>query len=332
MQHIVILDGTLSRLDAGMETNAGLLYKLLVAQDRDDQNVYYHPGINGTGLSKWITVAAGVGINMMICAAYSHIARHYQTGDRIYLFGFSRGAYAVRSLAGMIGRVGLLRPHALSHDRVQQAFGHYKCDDLTPHAVEFKQRYCHIHTKIEMVGVWDTVKSLGLHYPVLCRFAPMATEFHDDRLGTNIVNAFQALALDETRTAYSPILWRPVDGWHGHLEQRWFAGAHADVGGQVETYRKSRPLSNIPLVWMLEKSAACGLDLPAGWADRFPTDATAPMVGSFAGLGKLFLSRRPRHACHSPYDDLHESVLERIENLKSYRPKAEICIPHPTFA
>ncbi len=329
--HIVIMDGTLSRLDPGMETNAGLLYKLLHEQNRDDLDIYYHRGINGNGAAKWLAVAAGIGMNTMICAAYSHLSRHYRPGDRIMLFGFSRGAYAVRSLAGMIGRIGLMSAAHLSAERVKAAFDHYECDALEEAAQEFRHRYCHEGVQIEMVGVWDTVKALGLPYPLICRIAPMATEFHDHNLGPAIANAFQALALDETRTAYTPILWKHIPDWQGHAEQLWFPGAHADVGGQIEGIRKARPLSNIPLVWMLEKAEGCNLPLPDGWRARFPTDPAAPMAGSMAGLGKFFLLRQPRFACRSPFDDLHESVYQRQAALKSYAPKANICIPehHP---
>ena len=147
-----------------------------------------------------------MGINLTIYSGYAALSRHYAVGDKILLFGFSRGAYAVRSLAGMIGRIGLLKAEHMTSQRVLRAFRHYENNSKGPRAICFSRSYCHTDVKIEMVGVWDTIKALGLPYPLLNRMALMATEFHDHRLGPSIANAFQDLALDETRRAYKPIL------------------------------------------------------------------------------------------------------------------------------
>ena len=326
---MVIIDGTLSRLAESEETNAGLLYKLLSELlPRTDLLVHYLPGIQGTGFQKWLNIAAGVGINLTIRAGYSALSRSYKPGDKILLFGFSRGAYAVRSLAGMIGRIGLLRSEFMTQKRIQRAFWHYENNGNGPTAKSFKRIYCNEHVDIEMIGVWDTVKALGLPYPFLSRFAPMATEFHDHHLGPNIANAYQALAIDETRRAYSPILWQHVPGWEGEIEQLWFPGAHSDIGGNIERYLPARPLSNIPFIWMLEKAIICGLPLPENWQSRFPTDPAAKMIGTFDGLAKLFIMRAPRIACSTPFDRLHPSVKARQAALKRYTPKAIIGTPN----
>lgn len=327
-QHIVIIDGTLSRIGKGQETNAGLLYKLLQELlPRTDLNIFYHPGIQGDGWQKWLNVAAGIGINLTICAGYSAIAKRYVPGDKILLFGFSRGAYAVRSLAGMIGRIGLLKPEHVNDLRVKRAFRHYENSANTPAAKAFARAYCHRDIKIEMVGVWDTVKALGLPFPILTRFSPLATAFHDHHLGPTISNAFQALALDENRTAYKPILWKYRSGWQGRVEQLWFPGAHSDIGGHVEGYETTRPLSNIPFRWMLEKATMCGLPLPEGWQDKFPINPAAAMMGAYAGSSKFFLLRAPRKACDTPFDGMHPCVLTRQETLPDYQPRALICTP-----
>ena len=324
--HVVIIDGTLSRLVEGEETNAGLLYKLLSELlPRIDLRVTYHPGIQGSGFRKWFNIAAGVGINLSICSGYSALSRAYAPGDKILLFGFSRGAYAVRSLAGMIGRIGLLKSEHTNNRRVQRAFRHYESNLNGPRAAAFSRVYCHEDIKIEMIGVWDTVKALGLPYPILTHIAPMATEFHDHRLGPAILNAFQALAIDETRNAYKPILWQYNKDWNGNVEQLWFPGAHPDIGGQVGEFQYARPLSNIPLVWMLSKAEMCGLPLPDGWQHRYITDPACKMVDPYAGLSKLFIFRAPRQACGTPFDELHSSVEERKTVLTDYQPKAMIC-------
>ncbi len=327
--HVVIVDGTLSRLEDGQETNAGILYKLLrEVKPRTDLTVYYHPGIQGTGLSKWVKVAAGIGINLTISASYRQLSTYYNPGDRIMLFGFSRGAYSVRSLAGMITRIGLLQREHVTDRRVERAFRHYETDEVTPAARAFTRAYCHDNIKIELIGVWDTVKALGIQYPLLWRIAPMATDFHDHHLSASIANAYQALALDETRKAYEPILWDETDDFPGHAEQLWFPGAHADVGGHVASDMSARHLSNIPLVWMLERAERSGLPLPSGWQARYPADPAAPMIGNLGGMGKTFIRRARRKACMTPFDALHPSVLDRMKALPKYQPKAIIGDDH----
>ena len=328
--HVFIIDGTMSRLDEGDETNAGLLYKLLKDQGpQRDQTVSYHPGVQATGMKKWVNIAAGIGINQSILEGYATLSSRYEPGDSIMLFGFSRGAYAVRSLAGLINRVGLLRKDAATQRRIHRAFRHYEARKLSPTAQDFSRIYCHENVPIQMLGVWDTVKALGLPYPVLNRLAPMATEFHDHALGQNVANAFQALALDENRSSYAPLPWRVKDEWPGHIEQMWFAGAHPDIGGHVRGRPKARFLANIPLVWMLAKAEACGLKLPPDWEAEFPTNAAAPMAGAYSGIAKFFIARAPREPFKCSSEALHPSVLARRAALPRYRPRAKIRLPEP---
>ncbi|SET68395.1 DUF2235 domain-containing protein [Oceanicella actignis] len=326
--HVFIVDGTFSSLEPGCETNAGLTYKLLMREGPlARQLVAYHRGVYGRGLEGWVRAATGEGVNDAILQGYATLASRWRPGDRIYLFGYSRGAYAVRSLAGMIDRIGLLRRRHAIERRVRLAFEHYMGARSDSAARSFSDRFCRRDVRIEAVCVWDTVAALGLPYPILSRIHPMATEFHDHRLGRHIRNGFHALALDETRTAFAPVMWERAPGWRGRLEQVWFAGAHADVGGQVESRPAARPLANIPLVWMLERAEACGLLLPEGWREVFPTDPAAPMVGTNAGIGKLFLLRRPRRFGGANGEELHESVARRIEMVPGYRPAAEGLAP-----
>ncbi len=321
--HVFIVDGTLSSLEPGCETNAGLTYKLLSGGGAGRmQTVSYNRGVHGRGFDGWFRAATGEGINDAILQGYAALASRYQPGDRIFLFGYSRGAYAVRSLAGMIGQLGLLRRRHALERRVRRAFQYYMAETISPAARAFTHRYCRRDVPIEAICVWDTVRALGLPYPILSRIHPMATEFHDHRLGAHVRAGFHALALDETRTAYSPEKWSPAPGWTGALEQLWFPGSHADVGGMVENRPAARPLANIPLVWMLSRAESRGLVLPEGWRTRFPTDPAAPMVGTNSGIGALFLIRRRRRFETGDGEDLHESVARRMEEVAGYRPAA----------
>jgi uncharacterized protein (DUF2235 family) len=321
--HVYIIDGTMSRLVPGEETNAGQLYRLLQrVGPRSDQTVGYHPGVQSEGLGKWIRIAAGVGINLAIIEGYARLASRYRPGDRIMLFGFSRGAYAARSLAGVIGRVGLVRHEDATERSIARAFRIYESEDDGPAARAFRRRHCNEHVVIEVLGVWDTVKALGLPYPVVSRLAPMATEFHDDGLTPEVHNAFQALALDEDRVAYSPLPWVVAPDWPGRVEQMWFPGSHADIGGHVYDVPEARPLANIPFRWLVERAAECGLHLPPRWQSEVPVDPGAPAKGNRTGHARLFWDRLPRLVGECSSEAVHSSAVARMRLVPGYQPRA----------
>jgi uncharacterized protein (DUF2235 family) len=309
VDHVVILDGTMSTLLAGQETNAGLAFRLLGERvEGQRRRLYYEPGLQWEGWRNIASVAQGRGINRQIRRAYGWLASHYRPGDRIFLLGYSRGAFAVRSLAGVIDRVGLLRHDAATERNVTLAYRHYMAGPDTLAAQAFSRQQCHAHAAIEMVGVWDTVKALGLRLPLLWLLTDKQHAFHNHQLGKSVRHGFHALALDETRAVFEPVLWDCREGWEGNVEQVWFRGAHADIGGQIGASRASRPLANIPLVWMLDRAEASGLVLPEGWRDRFELDPQAPMVGTWSKWGKLFLLRRRRVIGKDRSESLHPSV------------------------
>ncbi|MFQ5438331.1 MAG: phospholipase effector Tle1 domain-containing protein, partial [Paracoccaceae bacterium] len=219
---------------------------------------------------------------------------------------------------GVIDRIGLLKAHKATESNIRQAFRYYSNGPESPQPRAFSSANCRHDVHIDMIGVWDTVKALGIQYPILWRLAPQPTDFHDERLGQTVRAGFQALALDETRTAFSPVLWKSSEDWSGHLEQAWFRGSHADVGGHIGAFAAARPLSNIPLVWMLEHAEKCGLRLPDDWRTRFPTDPNAPAHGTYRGIAKFFLSRKRRTPLSDPSEYIHESVEEHRRHLAEH--------------
>lgn len=296
----------MSTLRPGQETNAGRAFMLL--REVGHASVFYEAGVQWTDWSTTPDVALGRGINRQIRRAYGYLASRYRAGDRIFLMGYSRGAFAVRSLAGVIDMVGLLRAEAATERNIRQIYRLYQYAPDGEAAKAFAARYCHPAAPIEMVGVWDTVKALGLRLPVLWRLTEPSHKFHNDALGPSIRHGYHALAHDETRAAFAPVMWVCPPGWAGKVEQVWFRGTHGDIGGHLGGCEAARPLANIPLVWMLENLEGCGVTLPADWRGRFPCDPSAPSVGTWVGLGKLFVVRHARVVGRDPSERLHDSL------------------------
>nr|WP_245890928.1 DUF2235 domain-containing protein [Defluviimonas aquaemixtae] len=309
--HVVLLDGTLSTLDDGHETNVGLIYKLLRAQPASARlSLYYEAGVQWHMWRHTADVAMGRGINRQIRRAYGWLATRYRPGDRIFLIGYSRGAYAVRSLAGIIDQVGLLQANHATERNIRLAYRYYQRETESRFESIFRRRFCHEKAEIEMIGVFDTVKALGLRLPILWMWTEPQHEFHNHALGPIVKHGYHALALNENRAAFDPILWDTRNGeWQGRIEQMWFRGTHGDVGGQLGGFLPARTLANVPLVWMVEKAEHCGLVLPDGWRERFPTDPSAPSVGTTRGWGKLFVLRARRRVGRDPSESRHPTAM-----------------------
>ena len=304
--HVILVDGTMSVLDDGEETNVGLIYKLLAEGGEGRPiNYLYEAGNQWEDWSSTLDIIEGRGINRQIKRAYGWLASRYEPGDRIFLIGFSRGAYAVRSLAGVIDMVGLLQREHATERMIRDAYRHYKETPDSEACAEFRAAYCRDDTPIEAVAVFDTVKALGFRAPFVWKWEEVKHAFHNHHLGPSIQPGFHALALDETRAAYKPVLWETDPEWNGHVEQVWFRGSHGDVGGQLNGYNVARPLSNIALCWMLTKLERCELALPKDWRSRFPTDADAPSVGSWRGWARFFLAREERVIGADASEKLH---------------------------
>ncbi|RMD49337.1 MAG: DUF2235 domain-containing protein [Alphaproteobacteria bacterium] len=339
--HVVLIDGTMAEHSPEDPTSIGLIHELAAEAGAGGRvRLHYERGIPWRGWRHAADVAFGLGISGQICRAYRFLSEGWQPGDRIMLFGFSRGAYAVRALAGMIERVGLVRCECTDEEAVAASWELYCCrlpepgedgaaSDELARARQAEERLAgRLHppeaVAIDFLGVFDTVRALGSRLPLLGRLMPAGPRFADRRLGPLVRIARHALAIDETRLAYSPILWR-TDPGETRVIQMWFPGTHGDVGGMLGDFQPARPLANIPLVWMLGEAEAAGLPLPEGWRERLPTDPLAPSVGSWRGFGKLFLLRRRRAVGRDPSERIHESVTIRRQWLRRrHAPAGEV--------
>jgi len=319
--HVIILDGTLSSLEPLCQTNAARAYTMLYEMGAA-VSLYYEPGLQRDNWRSIRDVVTGKGINRLIRRAYGWLATRYRPGDRIFLFGYSRGAYAVRSLAGVIDLVSLLRSEHATARNIRGAYRHYANSPQSETAQAFSRQHCHAQIEIDMIGVWDTVKSLGINAPILWRLFEHLHAFHNHELSSIVKHGFQALAHDEKRVAFSPVLWSCHDDYPGRLEQVWFPGAHGDVGGQLGGYEVARPLANIPLVWMLRRAAEIGLPLPEAWEERHPRDALVPARGTWRGHGKVLMTRKKRIVGADRSERLHHSIAAR-QALKDKLTKSE---------
>lgn len=319
VDHVVLLDGTMSSLDEGEETNVGLIYKLLNEAALENRvGILYEAGNQWEDWSKTLDIIEGRGINRQIRRVYGWLASRYRPGDRIFLIGFSRGAYAARSLAGVIGEVGLLTREHASERMIHEAYKQYKEGAGEATSDAFRAAYCYDETPIEMIGVFDTVKSLGFRAPFVVRWAEVKHAFHNAELGGHVKRGFHALALDETREAFSPVLWQCPPGHKGEVVQMWFRGTHGVVGGQLNGRHEARPLSNIPLTWMIEKLVECDLPMPSDWRARFPIDPDAKSIGNWRGWAKFFLARKKRAVGRDPSEEIHASAIGRSPRAEEF--------------
>lgn len=254
---VVCSDGTWNKPDQPNPTNVVKVATTLRQADAAaiSQLLFYDPGV-GTGTFDHLRGGAfGVGLSKNIQQAYHFLVFNYEPGDELFFFGFSRGAYTVRSTVGLIRNSGLLKREYLG--KSEEAYQLYRRRDpasypASEEATRFRQQYAH-EPAVKFIGVWDTVGALGVPLPLVSKF----WEFHDVRLSRSVQYAYHALAIDERRKNFKPTLWEqhPEAPQTQVLEQVWFAGVHSDVGGGYA----SAALSDIALLWMVNKAEGCGL-------------------------------------------------------------------------
>ncbi|KAF7515769.1 hypothetical protein G7054_g14425 [Neopestalotiopsis clavispora] len=281
---ILCSDGTWLESDMGNKSVPSNVAKMARAISRngidDDGNtveqiVLYHPGL-GTGdlpFQQAIYGGLGWGLDHDVCQIYDFISNNYDPkagnghGDELFFFGFSRGAFTVRSVAGLICDIGVLSPQHMSHFpemwkqyRMNTSGGSFR---NTAWYRDHKKELGFTDIKIKVVGVWDTVGALGVpNWPLVNLSAKLGVPvnkeyaFHNTNVSKNVEYAFQALAIDEKRLTFSPTLWHKTENSPAkELQQCWFPGVHGNIGGQAEFWRDFGDYEEIgdnTFAWMVD--------------------------------------------------------------------------------
>ena len=283
---------------------------------------WYDQGVGTHWYDRFIGGAIGAGLELNIVQGYEFLAKEYDEGDEVYVLGFSRGAYTARSLVGMIRNCGLIQPKHLEL-RVAMAYGIYRtrgddADSLT--AKLFRSSFCR-EIKIKFVGVWDTVGALGIPLDILKDVNMKFYEFHDTKLSGIVENAYHAIAVDEHRQDYGVCMWNPEVQPRQKLEQRWFMGAHCDVGGGYQ----DRRLSDMTLRCMQDKASASGLALDAvKTGDKNYLGEHTDSYAKF--LGGVYAKKNARHyrpigATKFGNEVVDDSVQRRRKEDRDYEPQ-----------
>jgi uncharacterized protein (DUF2235 family) len=320
---IICSDGTGNTAIKGRGTN---VFKLFEAVDltshrtdphQDAQVAFYDDGVGTEGFTvlRLLGGAAGVGLARNVRQLYRELSRIYDPGDRIFLFGFSRGAFTVRTLGGLIGACGVVKGGEVAHPTdlrraVRTAYRAYRAgyDSALTRAIgtvlrwpprkeavsRFHARWpVHTGVPIAFIGVWDTVDAVGMPFALsdLLNSAIVQFKFPTQTLGKHVARACRALALEDRRAAFAPVMWTVPPAGDTRVEQVWFAGAHANVGGG---YPK-QGLSLVALDWMLSRAVEHGLRVHASDREQVAAHANADdtLYDSRAGLG-MFYRWRPR--------------------------------------
>ena len=315
----------------------------------------YHDGV-GTESIKWAALLAGAtgwGLSRNVKQLYGELARVYAPGDKIFLFGFSRGAFTVRTLAGLIHACGILdlSKYPTNDDfnrAVDDAYGQYRqlynswltslfheTRKLTPERVaELRGRFSVRVPEfddpngrpIAFMGVWDTVDAVGLPIRAaeFVNRVIYAFKFPDRTLNLSVGHACHAVALDEQRESFAPVLWNERKTEQPErIEQVWFSGVHSNVGGGYPR----QGMSLVALDWIMSRAEQHGLRfVPAErLIYRYHADVDDKMYDSRGGIG-VFYRWQPRDVqrlCdeNGIVPKIHRSVFERIaRNTEGYAP------------
>ena len=346
----LFLDGTWNEVDSN--TNVWRMKALCAPTSTDGktQLAYYEIGVNGV-----VGGSTGKGLDENIRRAYEWLVENYNSGDEIFIFGFSRGAYTARSLAGLVAKLGILKPG--SPIGGAQLFGRYKRSDEETlgklhelqdagklENITLEERWLLKYSqvaKIKVVGVWDTVGSLGIPAFSIAGVSRPTFGYLHTGLRIQIEHGYHALAIDEHRKDFAPTLWdvrtpkdpdevRAVPRPISSVEQRWFVGAHANVGGGYE----SDLLAQAPLRWIMKKASLFGLtfrndvDIDGDILKASINDSYKEfMRGAYAKISRPFfrtIGEKPDVRDDGAHTNVNEtidqSVFERWRAVPTYRP------------
>lgn len=350
----LFLDGTWN--DISNNTNVWRL-KSLCASDAS-QVIYYSQGVGTQFGSKYLGGMLGKGLNDEVIQAYEWLVEHYTEGDEIFIFGFSRGAYTARSLSGFISKCGLLRigsPLGVGelYDRYGKGGILRTIRELNRDARDHADGPFTLEEKwllnysmaipVKFIGVWDTVGALGIPFGNISGWSRSTFEYLETDLHINNDFAYHALAIDEHRPPFAPTLWartipknvnieeiyppiRPIKD----VEQRWFIGAHANVGGGCS----ADLLAQMPLKWIIEKAISHGLVMKIDLKLE-GNECVAPIVDSFKGfygrwspffrryyrpIGVFPVDIDSKNARITVNETIDTSVFERWRKDPTYRP------------
>lgn len=280
---VICCDGTGNQYGE-YNTNVVLTFESII-KSRSEQLVLYHPGVGTKSTTRWsfyfyrwlnklLGLAFGFGLQINVEDAYSFLMRNYNQGDRVFLFGFSRGAHTVRRLAFMLDKCGLLlsgNKNLISYaSEMYLGKDSVKDKDILE---GFKTTFCQ-PCDIHFLGVWDTVSAVPRY----------RKNKLDGVLAPNTKYVYHAVSIDERRRKFPVYLFDENKvGSSQTVEQVWFAGFHSDVGG----YFNERGVSNIALKWMLEKAQNCGLKVKSDIIDSLKLDPSDNIHESYAGFWRL---------------------------------------------
>ncbi|MEE8518901.1 MAG: DUF2235 domain-containing protein [Dehalococcoidia bacterium] len=284
---VVCADGTWNQPNQEHPTNVVKAARAVSEVDKHgiSQVVFYDPGIGSSG-RWWDRIrggATGKGLDKNVQDGYRYLVRNYEPGDELFFLGFSRGAYTIRSLIGLIRNVGLLKPS--QEDKLPDAFALYRRRDPDSHpdkqaSSDFRTDFSlEVTPEVKFVGLWDTVGALGIPVRALRNFTMKRYGFHDVRLSGLVQNAYQALAIDERRKPFRPSLWEAEPKKGQKVEQVWFVGVHTDVGGG----NPNDGLADVTFEWMMDKAHECGLELNKTFLDaRIDANSNGPRHNSMS--------------------------------------------------
>lgn len=226
----------------------------------EEQRTYYDQGV-GTGMfDRFRGGIFGHGLAENVQQAYRFLSQFYEPDVEIYIFGFSRGAFTARSLAGYIGAAGLLKAELCMPEMEARCWAYYRTTpkDRYPSEKAELSKHTHRDLRITCLGVFDTVGALGVPVDALSAFNRRKYEFHDTALSSIVDHAFHALAVDEKRGPFEAAVWaKPPHKNNQSIEQVWFPGVHSNIGGGYP----DGALSNLTLKWMIDRMRLRGLGL-----------------------------------------------------------------------